>query len=79
MFMNLNFRRRADHGPMTIISVRLSLQYLGLIVPISNASKDLKEYQMHKLLVQNHQIDRTVSLYKNLPTQISQWAKVSQI
>lgn len=54
-------------------------QYLGLIVTVGNSNKDLKEYQMHKLLVENHQIDKAISLYKNLPTHIGQWAKISLI
>lgn len=49
----------------------------GLIVPVSLSSKGQKEYQMHQLLVTYNQIQTAVKNYKNLPTNISQWARSS--
>lgn len=57
------------------------LQYSGLITPVNvgSSAKELKEYKMFKLLLQNQQINKAVAQYKNLPTHIHQWAQSCQI
>lgn len=52
----------------------IGLQYLGLISPIGNSSKELKEFQMHRLQLSNIEIDKAVSQYRHLPTRIMQWS-----
>ncbi|XP_031630438.1 origin recognition complex subunit 4 [Contarinia nasturtii] len=54
------------------------LRYLGLIVPFGNSSKELKEFQMHRVQISNANIDKAVANYKHLPTRIMQWASSSQ-
>lgn len=54
-------------------------QHLGLIMPMGNSTKELKEFQMHRIQVRKHEIDRAVAQYKHLPTSIMQWSTTSQI
>lgn len=48
-------------------------------MPISSGSKELKEFQMHRLQIQNAQIDKAVAQYKHLPTRVMQWANSSSV
>lgn len=69
------FTQFHDIKPMFFLFL---FQHLGLIVPFGNSLKELKEFQMHRLQLQNFQIDKAVSQYRFLPTRISQWATSSQ-
>ncbi|CAO1361964.1 unnamed protein product [Diamesa serratosioi] len=54
-----------------------NLKFLEFIVAIGAEGKVQKEYQMHKMLILPTQIDKAISKYQNLPTEVGQWSKSS--
>lgn len=54
-----------------------NLKYQEFIVSMGAEGKVQKEYQMYKLNIEPDMIDSAVQKYKNLPTEIEQWAKSS--
>lgn len=54
-----------------------NLKYQEFIVSMGPEGKVQKEYQLYKLNVEPDKIENAVQKYKNLPTEIEQWAKSS--
>lgn len=56
-----------------------NLRRQEFIAPVGVDGKVQKEYQMHKCLLFDEQIQKAVQKYQNLPTEIEQWCKSSFI
>jgi hypothetical protein len=54
-------------------------QCLEFITPVGPEGKIQKEYQLYKLLLRSDQVMAGIKMYKNLPTEVDQWAASSLI